>query len=227
MNFLLDSGSKSEYQKWRSVVSGVTTNPSIVLRDGCTNIEGLKELCELVHPDKVSIEISFTDIDAEKMARQYSDMIPNVVIKVPLLHPLGGNNLDIISSLEADNIPVNCTALFNLSQVIMGAKSGASYLSVFAGRIDDEGGEWIDVVNDCSRWVLNEGLSCKLIVGSLRTVGQVLDCANMEFSPDYVTVPPSILEKMCSHHYSLETVRQFEEAAAKAENDQGIKRSRM
>lgn len=206
MEFFLDSGSKAEYEKWKSVVVGVTTNPSIVLKDGCD----IKSFCKLVAPKVVSVEAS-GDFEAE--ALKYAASISNAVIKVPLLRPDGGHNLAIIEKLESQDIKVNCTALFSMAQVMLGARSGASYLSIFAGRIDDEGGEWLTIVNDCVQWLLKEKIMSEIIVGSIRTVGQVLNCANLEFPPGYVTVPPAILEKMVTHSYSLETVRQFESAA--------------
>lgn len=216
MEFFLDSGSKEEYERWRAVLAGATTNPAIVLKDGCN----IREFCECVSPKPVSVEAAG---DFEKEALEYSS-IPNAVIKVPLLRPDGGHNLSVIEKLESHEIQVNCTALFSMSQFILGARAGASYLSLFIGRVDDEGGDWCTMLNDCIQWLVREGIESKVIVGSVRTVGQVLACANLDFPPDYVTVPPAILEKMVMHRFSLETVKQFEAAAdtIKAASGSGV-----
>lgn len=212
LKIFLDSSSVEEADRWRSVIDGATTNPSILRKDG----GDLLDFCQELDPLPVSVE-ACGNILAD--AKAYSSLWHNVVIKVPLLRPDGRHNLEVIRTLTDEGIPVNCTALFSLPQVMLAAKAGARYVSLFAGRIEDEGNDWEQVLHDCMEFlVLRGGSSCRgrdeedteLIVGSIRGVGQVLSCLAMEFPPDILTIPPAVLEKMVMHRYSLETVKQFE-----------------
>ena len=130
---------------------------------------------------------------------------------MPFRDTKGNHNLDIISELGTKKIPVNCTAMLSLSQVILASKAGAKYVSLFAGRIDDEGGDYKEVVKDCTQYLDNTFFDkgCELIVGSVRTVGNVLDC--IKSGAHIITITPSILDKMANHHYSIFTSRQFED----------------
>jgi transaldolase len=202
MKIFLDSSKVDEAKKWMPVIDGATTNPSILLKDGTTDIY---EFCRLLHPKSVSIEACG---DFETDARKYRE-IPNAVIKVPLLDPTGGDNLEVIKALSGEGIPINCTALMSLSQVILATKCGARYVSLFAGRVDDEGGDYFSMIADCVDFLNGEDTKTELIVGSIRTVGNVLDAVRA--GAHIVTIPPAILEKMLLHRFSLETVKQFEE----------------
>jgi len=97
-----------------------------------------------------------------------------------------------------------------MAQVILAAKAGARYVSLFAGRVEDEGGDSSQMIADCVDFLNNEELATELIVGSIRTVGNVLDAVRA--GAHIITIPPPILEKMLLHRYSLETVQQFEKA---------------
>lgn len=212
LKIFLDSSSAVEALKWMPVIDGATTNPSILRKDG----GDLRLFCDVVDPLPVSIEACGNFVDD---ARAYSSMFPNAVIKVPLLRPDGGHNLEVIHSLTDEGIPVNCTALFSLPQVMLAVKAGARYVSLFVGRVEDEGNDWEQVLRDCMEFLVLRGGSSRnnghdedaeLIVGSIRGVGQVVRCMCMDLPPDILTLPPGVLDKMVMHRYSLETVRQFE-----------------
>jgi transaldolase len=203
MRLFIDSSKVEEVRRWLPVISGVTTNPAILQREG----GDINELADLIAPLPISIEACgdfYTD------ALQYSE-IPNAVVKIPLLKPDGGNNLRLMQDLIDKNVEINCTALMSLSQVILATQVGVRFVSIFAGRIDDEGGDYVKVIKDCVDFLDNdpEG-GTELIVGSVRTVGNVLD--SVRAGAHIVTVTPPILEKMAIHRYSLETVKQFEKA---------------
>jgi transaldolase len=206
MKIFLDSSSLAEARKWRPVIDGATTNPTILKRDG----GDIFEFCKELDPLPVSIEACgdfYTD------ARYYSSHISNAVIKVPLLNASGGNNLGVIKELSGEGIKVNCTALFSLAQVFLALRAGAHYVSLFIGRIEDEGGNWQRTLMECMGCVADHGYSLgepELIVGSVRSVGHVMDCLRSRTPPDIITLPPAVLEKMTMHCFSLETVRQFE-----------------
>lgn len=206
MKLFLDSSKVAEIKRWLPVIDGITTNPSILLKDG-GNID---DVFGALKGKPISVEAVG---DFETDARKYSGTYPDAVIKIPLLKPGGGDNLSLISRLSADGLKINCTALFSLGQVILAAKAGSRYVSLFAGRIDDEGGEWTAVLSDCMEFLHHYDNGVELIVGSIRTVGMVKDC--LRYGADIATIPPTVLEKMLLHNFSLKTVIQFEEDAKK------------
>ena len=201
MQIFLDSSSMKEAEKWSPVVSGATTNPTILLKDG----GDIYEFAKFFDPKPVSVEACG---DFESDARRFHDGIPNAVIKIPLLRPDESDNLSLISRLSREDIRINCTALFSLSQVILAAKAGAKYVSLFVGRIDDEGGDYKQMVADCVNYLDEGDTDTQLIVGSIRSVGQALD--SVKARAHVLTLPPAVLEKMLMHKFSLETVRMFE-----------------
>ncbi len=204
MKIFLDSSKISEAKKWMPVIDGATTNPSILLKDG----SDIYEFLEAMEGKPVSIEACG---DFVTDARKYAALeAVEVVVKIPLLNIKGGSNLHIIKELSEEGIFINCTALMSLSQVILATKAGARYVSLFAGRVEDEGGNSVEMIEDCMFFLdQEEPGGTELIVGSIRTVGNVLDAVRA--GAHIVTIPPAILEKMLMHRYSLETVRQFEE----------------
>lgn len=206
MKVFLDSSKISEIERWNAIIDGVTTNPTILLREG----GDLYELAKFLEPRPISIEACE---DFRTDALKYSREIANSVIKIPLLKVDGGNNIDLISELSRRGVRVNCTALMSFSQVILATKCKPKYVSLFAGRVDDEGGNYLGVIEDCMRFIENECVDTELIVGSIRSVGQVLDSARA--GAHIVTIPPAILEKMVFHRFSLDTVRQFEDDAGR------------
>jgi len=205
LKIFLDSSRIEEAKRWFPVIDGVTTNPSILLKEG-GNIE---ELARYIYPLPISIEASG---DFVTEARKYSKVEGTTpVIKIPLLKPDGTDNLNIIYSLAADGISINCTALMSLAQVVLATKAGADYVSLFAGRVEDEGGYSPQMIADCVDFLDRDDSDTELIVGSIRTVGNVLEAVRA--GAHIITIPPSILEKMLMHHYSVVTVQQFEMAA--------------
>jgi len=214
----LDTSNIDSMKHWRSVISGVTTNPSILKKEG----GDLEEICRYMANKHVSVE-SGGDLlqQAEVLWNWLSPINPILVIKVPFLDIKGDHNLDIISELTDKGIPVNCTAMLSLSQIILASKAGAKYVSLFGGRIDDEGGDYKEVVKDCVTYLDNNFFDkgCELIVGSVRTVGNVLDC--IKVGAHIVTVPPSVLQKMITHQYSIFTSNQFENDYVSAEQLSG------
>jgi len=202
MKLFLDSSKVEEVRKWLPVISGITTNPAILKREG----GDIEELADAISPLPISIEACgdfLTD------AQYYAGMISNAVIKVPLITASGGSNIDVIHELADKGIEVNCTALMSFSQVIIAAQLGVRYVSVFAGRIDDEGGDYKKIIADCVDFLDTDEVT-ELIVGSVRTIGNVLD--SFRARAHIVTITPPILEKMIKHENSLRTVREFENA---------------
>jgi len=202
MKLFLDTAEIEQVRKWLPIIDGVTTNPSILEKQG----GDLKELAKLIFPCPLSIEACGNFVSD---AGYWANIIPNAVIKIPLLNPCGDDNIKIIHQLTQEGIEINCTALMSLSQIILAEKAGARYVSLFAGRVDDEGGDPYSMIADCMDYLDNT--DCELIVGSIRTVGNVLEAVRA--GADIVTIPPPILEKMAKHSNSLRTVNEFEEAS--------------
>jgi len=203
VKIFLDSSKISEARKWMPIIDGATTNPAILLKDG----GNIYEFARVMGEKPVSVEACGNFYDD---ARSYVSKIPNVVIKVPLLDTKGGDNLEIINTLTREGIKINCTTLMSMSQVILATKAGARYVSLFAGRVEDEGGNSASMIADCMDFLEQEPTETELIVGSIRTIGNVLDAVRT--GTHIITIPPPILHKMLLHRYSLETVRQFESA---------------
>ena len=204
MEIFLDSGDPKQIKRWLPFIDGITTNPSILKKDGSSVDKILtwvpKGFC-------VSVEAVPPFVDE---ARDWG-LIPGVAVKIPLLNSDGSNNLDVIKELSADGININCTALFSLGQAILVAKAGAKFVSLFGGRIDDEGGDQFEIIRQTSDFLWDSDLDAKIIVGSIRAVSQV--AGSLDAGAHIVTLPPAILEKMLVHRYSIETARQFENDA--------------
>lgn len=204
MEIFLDSGDVKQIRKWLPVVDGITTNPSILKKDGSSVSDILTWVPEGYC---VSLEAVPPFVDE---AREWSKH-PNVAVKIPLLNGDGSNNLTVIKQLSSEGIWINCTALFSLGQVILGAKAGAHFVSIFGGRVDDEGGDQYEVIRQASDFLYASDLEAQIIVGSIRSVSQV--ALALDAGAHIITLPPTILEKMLMHRYSVETSRQFEEDA--------------
>ena len=207
MRIFLDTSDVNAIKKWLPVIEGVTTNPVLLEKEGGS----IKDVLELVGDMPVNVEVASGSMKGAIEAARAS----NVVIKMPLLRPDGGDNLMLIQELVSRGIKVNCTCLFSLGQVMLATKAGADYVSIFAGRIGDESKYYKDTMKDCSYFVMNErfsGIDEKpyMIVGSIRTVTNVYDA--VEAGADIITIPPPIMERLVMHQNSLATVNDFEAA---------------
>jgi len=211
MQIFLDSASVPEIEKWLSsnVIDGVTTNPSIMYRDGEFDLKaGAKKLAALIAPRPLSVEVVSNDPEEMYLqGKEFASWGDNIVIKIPQINTDGAPCYGVMHRLEAMGIKVNATVALSLSQVILSAKAGASYISLFAGRISDEGGDATTAIADAVDWLEHWQYKSRLIVGSIRSVGDVLQAVRA--GAHIVTVPPPLIAKMADHQYARETVRQF------------------
>lgn len=218
MEIFIDSASITEIEKWleMGVIDGVTTNPSIMLNDGVYDAEaGAKGIAALVHPRPVCVEVTTNDLEEMiTQAQRFASWAPNIVIKIPQITQDGVPCYGVIRQLETEGIKVNATIALSLGQVILAAKAGATYISVFAGRVTDEGGDAPAVIRNSVEWLERWKYKSKVIVGSIRSVGDVLSAATA--GAHIITIPPQFLGKMADHRYTRETVRQFVTDAQKA-----------
>ena len=218
MKIFLDSANYQEIEKWlrQGVVDGVTTNPSIMFKDGVYDIEeGARRLCALLGDRPVSVEVTTNDhSEMMEQARTFARWAPNVVVKIPIVNEDGDSCLGVINALNSEGVRINTTAILSFNQTILAAKAGATYVSIFAGRIADEGNDPSTVIRNVRRWLNEWDYAAKIIVGSIRTV---MDIQNAALAGAHiVTIPPQFLPKMVDHKYSRDTVRQFNQDAEKA-----------
>ena len=218
MQVFIDSASITEIQKWleTGIIDGVTTNPSIMFNDGVYDAEaGAREIAALVHPRPVSVEVTTNDLDEMlSQAQTFASWAPNIVIKIPNITQDGIPCYGVIRQLESEGIKVNATAALSFGQVILAAKAGATYISIFTGRVSDEGGNAAEVIRNSVEWLERWKYKTKMIIGSIRSVGDVLTAAIA--GAHVITIPPQFLDKMADHKYSRETVKQFVNDAQKA-----------
>ena len=218
MEIFIDSASVTEIEKWLNmgVIDGVTTNPSIMFKDGVYDAEaGAKEIAALVSPRPVSVEVTTNELDGMIIqAQRFASWAPNIVIKIPQITQEGIPCYGVIRQLESEGIRVNATAAMSLGQVILAAKAGATYISIFSGRVADEGGNAPEVIRTAVEWLERWRYKSKIIVGSIRGAIDIQQAAIA--GAHIITIPPQFLTKMADHKYTRDTVRQFVADAIKA-----------
>jgi len=218
MQIFIDSASTKEIEKWLAmgVIDGVTTNPSIMFKDGVYNAEaGARQIAALVNPGPVSVEVTTNNLDEMlTQAQEVASWAPNIVVKIPQINQDGVPCYGVISKLESEGIKVNATATLSIGQVILAAKAEATYISIFTGRVSDEGGNAFEVIKNSVDWLERWKFKSKIIVGSIRSNGDIFTAAMA--GAHIITIPPQFLDKMADHKYTRETVRQFVADAQKA-----------
>jgi transaldolase len=147
-------------------------------------------------------------------AESFAAWASNIIIKIPQITQDGIPCYGVINHLESHGIKVNATAALSLGQVILAAKAGASYISIFSGRLSDEGGNAAEVIRNAADWLERWEYPGRLIIGSIRSVGDILSAAIA--GAHIITIPPPFLMKMADHKYTRDTVRQFVADAQKA-----------
>jgi transaldolase len=227
MQIFIDSANQKDiiYLLKQGVVDGVTTNPTIMLKDGVYDVEeGAKRIASLIGDRPLSVEV--TSNDHEEMlaqARVFAGWGPSMVVKIPVVNEFGESSLDVINTLTSSGVAVNATAILSFNQAVLATKAGAAYISIFAGRIADEGNDPTQTIRSIRQWLDEWEYSAKIIVGSVRTV---MDIQNAALSGAHViTVPPPFFAKMIDHKYTRDTVRQFNRDAERALNQIATARS--
>lgn len=217
MQIFVDSADVKEIETWVSqgVVDGVTTNPSIMFKDGVKDLEeGALRLAALLGDRPLSVEVTSNDRETMlEQARTFAAWARNIVVKIPVVNEFGESCLGVMHLLTQEGIGVNATAILSFNQAILAAKAGATYVSIFAGRVADEGSDPAILIRNVRRWLDDWALPARIIVGSIRTVMDVQSAALA--GAHIITIPPQFLPKMVDHKYTRETVRQFVEDAEK------------
>jgi transaldolase len=195
MKFFIDTANIDEIKKANELgmVDGVTTNPSLVAKEG-REFKGLiKEICDIVD-GPVSAEVVSTD--AEGMiteARELAKLADNIVVKIPMLE----EGLKAVKTLAREKINTNVTLCFSAIQALMAAKAGAAYISPFVGRLDDIGHIGMELVEEIITIYDNYGFETEVIVASIRNPIHVLDAALM--GADIATIPFKVIQQLTKH----------------------------
>ncbi len=195
MKFFIDTANIEEITKANELgmVDGVTTNPSLVAKEGREFKGLLKEICDLVN-GPVSAEV--VSLDTEGMVREARDlagMADNIVVKIPLIE----EGLKAVKMLAKEGIKTNVTLCFSPVQALMAAKAGAAYISPFVGRLDDISHRGMELAEQIITIYENYGFETEVIVASVRNVIHVLDAALM--GADIATIPFKVISQLIRH----------------------------
>ncbi len=195
MKFFIDTANIQEIKKGieYGMVDGVTTNPSLMAKEGKDWKDVAAEICELVE-GPVSLEVIATN--SKEMIKEATELVkfgPNVVVKIPMTM----DGIEAVKVLAEMQIETNVTLVFSPLQALLAAKAGAAYVSPFVGRLDDIGQNGMDVVSSIIDIYDNYAFDTEIIVASVRHPGHVLDSAMM--GADIATIPFKVIEKLSKH----------------------------
>lgn len=206
MIFFLDTANLEELREAASwgVVAGVTTNPSLVAREGNVDFSShIRAVTEIVD-GPVSVEVISTETGAMiDEARSLVPISPNVVIKIPMT-PEGMGAVKVLSS---EGVAVNVTLVFTPQQALMAAAAGAAYVSPFVGRLDDIGEDGVGVVSDIAQIFSVQDISTKVLAASIRHPAHVTQCALA--GADVATVPFKVLKQLFHHPLTDKGMEKF------------------
>ncbi len=205
MKIFIDSANVKEIKEAVSlgVIDGVTTNPTLISKEGRPAAELLREICSLV-PGPVSAEV--IGLAAEEMvleARELSKIAGNIVVKIPLIK----EGLKAVKVLAKEGIKTNVTLCFSPSQALLAAKAGADYISPFIGRLDDVSQRGMDLIRSIKTIYANYGFHTQIIVASIRNPMHVVDAA--EIGADISTIPFAVIEQLIKHPLTDLGVQRF------------------
>ena len=208
MKFFIDTANVEDIRKANDmgVICGVTTNPSLIAKEGRDFNEVIKEITTIVD-GPISGEVKDTTVDAEGMiaeGREIAKIHPNMVVKIPMTV----EGLKATKVLSSEGIPVNVTLIFSANQAILAANAGAAYVSPFLGRLDDINTPGIDLIRNISEIFDIYGYDTEIIAASVRNPIHVTDCALA--GADIATVPYKVIEQMTKHPLTDQGIEKFQ-----------------
>ena len=209
MKFFVDTAKIEDIKKANDmgVICGVTTNPSLIAKEGGKSQEEiLKEIASIVD-GPISGEVKATTVDAEGMiaeGREIAKLHPNMVVKIPMTV----EGLKATKVLASEGIKVNVTLIFSANQALLAARVGAAYVSPFLGRLDDISQPGIDLIETITAIFDNYGIDTEIIAASIRNPIHVTDCALA--GADIATVPYSVIEQMTKHPLTDQGIEKFQ-----------------
>ncbi len=219
MKIFIDTASVNEIKEAVSLglIDGVTTNPTLMSKEGRNSQEVLKEICAMVS-GPVSAEV--ISLDAQGMvdeARLLIKIAKNIVVKIPLTK----EGLKAVKVLSAEGVKTNVTLCFSAAQALLAAKSGATYISPFIGRLDDIAKEGMDLITDIKKIYANYNFPTQIIVASVRHPMHVVNAALI--GADIATIPFSVIEQLVKHPLTDIGINRFLEDYKKIPQSNNVK----
>lgn len=195
MKFFIDTANIEEIKKaWQlGVIDGVTTNPSLLAKEGKDPTTLLKEICKIVDGPVSAEAVSIRHEDMLNEAIELSKIAPNIVIKIPMTE----DGLKTVKKLSKEGIMTNVTLVFSPNQALLAAKAGATYVSPFVGRLDDISHFGMELIRDIKLIFDNYEFETEIIVASIRNPLHVLEAARI--GADIATIPYSVIMQLLRH----------------------------
>ena len=215
MKFFIDTANLSEIKEAHDlgILDGVTTNPSLMAKEGVTGKENILnhyiEICKIVD-GPVSAEVISTDYDGIIFeGKALASLHKNIVVKVPMI-PEG---IKAIKYFSENNIKTNCTLVFSAGQALLAAKAGATYLSPFLGRLDDITTDGINLISQIRLIYDNYAYQTKILAASIRHPMHIINCA--EIGADVITAPLKAIQSLANHPLTESGLKKFLEDYAR------------
>ena len=205
MKFFIDTANVEDIKKANEmgVICGVTTNPSLIAKEGRDFKEVIKEITSIVDGPISGEVISMQSEEMVVEAREIAKMHKNMVVKIPMCE----EGLKAVSILYKEGIKTNVTLIFSALQALLAARAGASYVSPFLGRLDDIGSTGITLIQDIAEIFEIHGIDAEIISASVRNPIHVLDCARA--GSDIATIPYNVIVQMIKHPLTDAGIEKF------------------
>ncbi len=208
MKFFLDTANVEDIRKANDmgVICGVTTNPSLIAKEGRVFEDVITEIASIVD-GPISGEVKATTTDAEGMIEEGREIVkihPNMVVKIPMTV----EGLKACNALSKEGVKVNMTLIFSANQALLCARAGAAYVSPFLGRLDDINTRGTDLIREIAEIFAVAGLETEIIAASVRHTTHVTDCALA--GADIATVPYKVIEQMTKHPLTDQGIDKFQ-----------------
>ncbi len=209
MRFFIDTANVEDIRKANDmgVICGVTTNPSLIAKEGRKFEDVIREITQIVD-GPISGEVRATTTDAEGMIKEGRDiaaMHPNMVVKIPMTI----EGLKATKQLSAEGIKTNVTLIFSANQALLAARAGATYVSPFVGRLDDMSETGVDLIRNIARIFKVHELPTQIIAASIRNPIHIMDCALA--GAHIATVPYSVIERCAKHTLTDQGIAKFQQ----------------
>jgi len=209
MKFFIDTANLEQIKEAEElgVLDGVTTNPSLMAKEGITGEENIinhyKKICDIVEGD-VSAEVISTDYEGMiKEGEILADLHPNIVVKVPMIK----EGIKAIKYFSRKGIRTNCTLVFSVGQALLAAKAGATYVSPFIGRLDDISTDGLHLIEEIRLVYDNYDYETQILAASVRNTMHIIECAKI--GSDVITGPLSAIEGLMKHPLTDSGLAQF------------------
>ena len=209
MKLFVDTAKVEDIRKANDmgVICGVTTNQSLIAKEGRDFNEVIREIASIVD-GPISGEVKATTVDAEGMikeGREIAAIHPNMVVKIPMTV----EGLKAVKVLSGEGIKTNVTLIFSANQALLAARAGAAYVSPFLGRLDDISTRGVDLIREIAEMFQVCGIETEIIAASVRNPIHVTDCALA--GADIATVPYAVIEQMTKHPLTDAGIKKFQD----------------